>query len=477
MRRATVSCAPSPAASWPTPTSSTGPPGVGKRGAALGVAMALNCAAAPGTGCGVCDICRRIEAGLHPDVQTFGPSGAANQIVVEDAKAVLALARTRPHEGRARVIVLDDADALNPNAGNSLLKTLEEPLGGNHLVLCTGAPDKLLPTIRSRTQRIRFRPLTTEALLSLAAARDIPPARAEIAAALADGSAARLLAALGEEEGDPAEGLAALRAAVTTPGASGVFDFAAAIAGDEEGKQDLPRLLALVARLYRDALALAAGAPELVLMEGRRAGRCTGRRDVPPSTPARAPPPPRERVAVEARDQRGAQETCFPSLSPAIAAAKWTRRSRPGGHGRAQRRQPFGRVALLFTQGRQQARGRAVGQRGGNPARAGGMSRAAASESAPRWSAGGSGSAACGSGWSATACRGRRCRAPGDCRRGLLERVEQAVARVGVQRVGVVEHDHPRSPFVRAGPRQRQNGLGVLDDDLVRRPRRAEAGR
>jgi hypothetical protein len=57
---------------------------------------------------------------------------------------------------------------------------------------------------------------------------------------------------------------------VTTPGASGVFDFAASLGGDKEGKkegkQDLPRLLALLARLYRDALALAAGAPELTVM-------------------------------------------------------------------------------------------------------------------------------------------------------------------------------------------------------------------
>jgi DNA polymerase-3 subunit delta' len=248
-----------------------GPAGVGKRGAALGLAMALNCPEAPGDGCGACDVCRRIEAGLHPDVQTFGPSGAANQIVVDDAKAVLALARTRPHEGVARVIVLDDADALNPNAGNSLLKTLEEPLGGNHLVLCTSAPDKLLPTIRSRTQRIRFRPLTAAALLTLAAARGIPTARAEIAAALADGSAARLLAAAAEvedDEADPARALAVLRKTVVTPGASGVFDFAAGIAGDKEGKQDLPGLLALLARLYRDALAAAAGAPELAVLSG-----------------------------------------------------------------------------------------------------------------------------------------------------------------------------------------------------------------
>ena len=163
------------------------------------------------------------------------------------------------------MIVLDDADALNPNAGNSLLKTLEEPLAGNHLVLCTSAPDKLLPTIRSRTQRIRFRPLTTEALLALAAARGIPtgaPHRGRAGGRFGDPDAGGGRT----EEEDPSESLTALRKTVTTPGASGVFDFAGAVAGDKEGKQDLPRLLTLLARLYRDALALAAGAPELALL-------------------------------------------------------------------------------------------------------------------------------------------------------------------------------------------------------------------
>jgi len=256
-----------------------GPPGVGKRNAALGLAMALDCRAAPGAGCGVCDVCRRIEAGIHPDVPTFGPTGAGGQIVIEDAKAILALARTRPHEAPARVVIVEDADAMNPNAANCLLKTLEEPLGGNHLILCTSAPDRLLPTIRSRTQRIRFRQLDSAALLELGRARGVPPERAAIAAALADGSAARMLevaAAGDDDEGGPAQALDDLRAAITTPGVAGVFDLAAALAsqkdkdkdGDKEksGKDGVPRLLGLLAGLYRDALAIAAGAPELAVL-------------------------------------------------------------------------------------------------------------------------------------------------------------------------------------------------------------------
>src|SRR6478752_1375898 len=63
-----------------------GPAGVGKRGAALGLAMALNCTEAPGNGCGACEFCRRIEAALHPVVPIFGPSGPGGQFVIDDAR-------------------------------------------------------------------------------------------------------------------------------------------------------------------------------------------------------------------------------------------------------------------------------------------------------------------------------------------------------------------------------------------------------
>ena len=253
-----------------------GPPGVGKRGAAFGLAMALNCPVAPGSGCGACEVCRRIDTGIHPDVPSFGPSGPGGQIVIDDARTVQALARSRPHEAAARVIVIDDADAMNPNAANCLLKTLEEPLARNHLVLCSSAPERLLPTIRSRTQSVRFRPLPVAQLLDIARRQGIPDGRAEIAAALADGSAARLFAVAAEDDGGAtAQALAALRAAVTAQGASPVFDFAAAQASEKSGKagkDDLGRLLDLTARLYRDAIALAAGAPELAVLRDAASG-------------------------------------------------------------------------------------------------------------------------------------------------------------------------------------------------------------
>jgi len=249
-----------------------GPPGVGKRAAALGLALALDCANAPGRGCGSCEPCRRIEAGIHPDVPTFAPEGT--QLLIEQAKAIVALAQSRPHEAAARVIIVDDADTLNPSAANSLLKTLEEPAPRNHLVLCTSAPDRLLPTIRSRAQRVRFRALSDEALLRIAKAHGVDEARARVAVALADGSAARMLeASRAEEDGSEAdakwEAIALLRAAVAAPGIIPSLDAASALASDKEDKAALPPIVALLARLYRDALVSAAGAPELALFADR----------------------------------------------------------------------------------------------------------------------------------------------------------------------------------------------------------------
>ena len=232
--------------------------------------MALNCQAPPphdnqrDAACGVCEACRRIEGGLHPDVVTFAPDGT--WILMEQAQEIVALGQRRPHEARARVIIIDDADRLNANAANCLLKTLEEPSAGNHLVLVTTAPDRLLGTIRSRTQRVRFRRISSAALLELAAGREINRAHAEVAAVLADGSAARFLElATNTEDQGTRQAAVVLRQAAQARGIAPILDAAVAL-GDKESKQRLPDVLAFLARVYRDALVTAVGAPELALL-------------------------------------------------------------------------------------------------------------------------------------------------------------------------------------------------------------------
>jgi hypothetical protein len=137
-------------------------------------------------------------------------------------------------------------------------------------VLVTAARDRLLPTILSRTQRVRFVALRTPVLLEIAERHGLPPERRNLAVALAGGSAARLLQ-LGQSDGGvgPWAQLEALREGAGSAGATAVFDTAASL-GDKESKQRLPEVLALAAGFYRDVVMSAVGAPELVVL-GERA--------------------------------------------------------------------------------------------------------------------------------------------------------------------------------------------------------------
>ena len=246
-----------------------GPDGVGKRSAALGLALALCCPVEPQQGCGTCDVCRRILAGQHPDVRVLVPE--TNQFLIEQAKDIVALASTRPHEAPARVLIVDQADCLNPSAANCLLKTLEEPLAGNFIVLVTAAPARLLPTIRSRCQRVRFVGIRPAILIELATRRGIDRALAETAAATAGGSAARMVEMCAPEVESNLWTVAnRFRQAIAASEMGPIFD-AAATFSDKEERQDLSEALALLAGFYRDALALAAGAQDLILLRSHSA--------------------------------------------------------------------------------------------------------------------------------------------------------------------------------------------------------------
>ena len=153
-----------------------GPAGVGKRRAAVAIAEALNClkpqqdvvSGSAGLmrrrfardACGECPACRRIQRGVHPDVIVIEP-GDMGSIKIEQVRDVIDRADYRPFEGRRRVVIIDEADALMPAAQNALLKTLEEPPSASMFVLVSSIPDALLPTVRSRCSRLRFAALST----------------------------------------------------------------------------------------------------------------------------------------------------------------------------------------------------------------------------------------------------------------------------------------------------------------------------
>ena len=92
--------------------------------------------------CGQCASCRRIESREHPDFITLGPDAESKlgQITVDQVRAVSEQLSLSSYEGRGTVVVIEPAHALNRNASNALLKTLEEPRRDAHLVLVTSSP-------------------------------------------------------------------------------------------------------------------------------------------------------------------------------------------------------------------------------------------------------------------------------------------------------------------------------------------------
>ncbi len=110
----------------------------------------------PAPPCGKCSHCRRVAAGEHPDFSIIGPDPESRlgQISVAQVRELSAQLALSSYEGRGTVVVLDPADALNRNASNALLKTLEEPRADAHLVLLSASPSLLPATIRSRCQRL-----------------------------------------------------------------------------------------------------------------------------------------------------------------------------------------------------------------------------------------------------------------------------------------------------------------------------------
>ncbi len=179
-----------------------GPWGVGKATCARALAMALNCERSDANGCGTCEACAKIEAGTHPDVIWFDltPKG-----LTERVRELIPLCGFRPHEGRARVVILDPADDLagpqeKAEPANVILKTLEEPPAGTHFVLVTAQPRRLPITVRSRSQRLRFLPLEDATVEQFLVDRQgASPSAARLVAAQAGGSLGRALAELGEE--------------------------------------------------------------------------------------------------------------------------------------------------------------------------------------------------------------------------------------------------------------------------------------
>ena len=186
--------------------------GVGKKTTAMTFAGACNCqdadaipfslpkegrlVAAKGqvlSPCGHCRSCKKIISGNHPDIIHIKPSGT--YIRISQIRSVIDTLSLKPYEAQFRVVLISDAQSMNPEASNALLKVLEEPPAQTILILTTLQASDLLPTVVSRCQHIRFNPLSHKDIETmLAAEQKIDSNEVSVTAIMANGSYSKALA-------------------------------------------------------------------------------------------------------------------------------------------------------------------------------------------------------------------------------------------------------------------------------------------
>jgi len=257
-----------------------GPPGVGKEMAAFALAQALVCTEAPppghafGTGCGACSACKRAvtfsanpAVPLHPDVivverglyprEIIGKNEVQSLSIEQIRRVVMERTSLPPHEGRARVFLLRRPEEMSVEAANALLKTLEEPLSRTYFILLTDRGSELLDTIRSRTQLVRFAPLSEAILERILVQRGVAQDEAKAAAELAAGSASLALALANPEASKGRKAFVdAVLAAVKAKDMVPAMELAEARERDKgELSERLAALAATFARLAREKAA------------------------------------------------------------------------------------------------------------------------------------------------------------------------------------------------------------------------------
>jgi len=216
----------------------------------------------------------------HPDLHLLEADGAS--IKIEQIRGLQKELSYRPLEAPKKVCLIDGAEKLNLAAGNSLLKTLEEPTGNTLLILITARPESVLSTIRSRCQRLPFVRLPQEKLRQVLLERlGVDETQGHILTALSEGSFKK---ALGKDRDLFIEKRRTLLKSLTALSSGSIVPLFELARELSEQKEQLPEILEIFQAFYRDLLLFQYGRPaeELVnidLIDKIR--RIAGRETIP----------------------------------------------------------------------------------------------------------------------------------------------------------------------------------------------------
>jgi DNA polymerase-3 subunit delta' len=163
-----------------------GPAGVGRRTLALRFIQALSCTE-PGAPCGSCRTCRQIEAMTYPDLAVVQADKLGGTLDVEKIRDIRMVLSRTPFQGKYRFALFLRFEEANASASNALLKTLEEAPGRSILILTADSLEQVAPTIVSRCELLRLRPLPVAVVETALKERGVPEEQASLLAHLSSG--------------------------------------------------------------------------------------------------------------------------------------------------------------------------------------------------------------------------------------------------------------------------------------------------
>lgn len=166
--------------------------GIGKRLTAIALSKILLCSSKGSEPCGKCSACIQVERGNHPDLIMVSP--LKGTIIIESIRNLKQELSRKSFAGGYKICLVDNAEKMSIQAENSLLKTLEEPPPDTIIILITGQPYRLLPTVLSRCQQIKFQPLSISTASELIRKKvDVDTKTASLLASLTGGSPGKAL--------------------------------------------------------------------------------------------------------------------------------------------------------------------------------------------------------------------------------------------------------------------------------------------